>query len=87
MKPSALKNLGPKSDEYLAGVGIETADEVRRLGAPMVYRVLKHRYGGTVNRIWLYALEGGIQDRHWNSFSPDEKAALTEAADGNLSVG
>ncbi|MEM1118099.1 MAG: TfoX/Sxy family protein, partial [Bacteroidota bacterium] len=86
MKPSSLKNLGPTTDAYLAEVGIETAEEVRRLGAPMVYRILKHRHGAEVNRIWLYALEGALTDRHWNSFSPSEKAALTEAASGDLDV-
>lgn len=75
------------SDRYLAAVGIETAAEVRRLGAPMVYRMLKHRHGAKVNRIWLYALGGALADRHWNSFSPEEKEALTEAADGEMEVG
>ena len=71
----------------LAAVGIETAAEVRDLGAPMVYRILRHRFGARVNRIALYALAGAVAERHWNSFSPDEKAALTEAASGDLDVG
>ena len=85
--PSALKNLGPETDRMLREVGIETAAEVRELGAPMVYRILKHRFGARINRIALYALAGAVAGRHWNSFSPDEKAALTEAADGDLGVG
>ena len=85
--PSTLRNLGPESDRMLAAVGIETAAEVRRLGAAMTYRILRHRFGARVNRISLYALAGALQDRHWNSFSPDEKAALTAAADGDLGVG
>ena len=71
----------------LAAVGIETAAEVRRLGAPFVYRVLRHRFGARVNRVSLWALAGALQDRHWTHFSPDEKAALDAEAAGDLDVG
>lgn len=83
----ALKNLGPESASMLQEVGIATADDLRRLGGPMAYAILKHRFGARVNRLFLYALEGALTDRHWNSFTPEEKAALTEAASGDLRVG
>ena len=86
-RPSSLENLGPESDRMLAEVGIETADDIRRLGAPFVYRILKHRFGAEVNRIYLWALAGALEDRHWNRFSADEKAALNEDASGCLDVG
>ena len=85
--PSSLKNLGPESDRMLATVGIETADEVRRLGAAMTYRVVQHRFGSGVNRLLLYALAGALQDRHWNSLSAEEKAAISAEAAGHLGVG
>ncbi|GAB5534029.1 MAG: TfoX/Sxy family protein [Rubricoccaceae bacterium] len=86
-KPSSLKNLGPESDRLLREVGIETADEVRQLGAVMTYKILSHRHGKAVNRIWLYALEGALTDRHWNSFSPEEKARLLAETEDELEVG
>lgn len=53
----------------------------------MTYRILEHRSVAGINRTLLYALAGALADRHWASFSADEKAALTEAADGDLDVG
>jgi len=29
-------------------------------------------------------MEGALQDRHWNSFSPQEKAELKAAVEGEL---
>ena len=71
----------------LAEIGITTADEVREIGAPMLYVMLKHRYGARVNRISLWALAGALQDRHWHSFSDVEKADLDAATAGDLEVG
>jgi len=86
-RPSALKNLGPKTDAMLAAVGIETADDLREVGAAMAYRMLRHRFGPGVNRIALWALAGALADRHWTSFSDDEKATLEADASGALDVG
>ncbi len=71
----------------LAEIGIETALEVERLGAPMAYRLLKHRFPGRINRIALWALAGALEDRHWTSFSDQEKAALDREVEGDLEVG
>ena len=71
----------------LAEVGVTTADEVRTLGAPMIYQMLRHRFEARVNRVVLWALAGALAGRHWNSFSDDEKAALDKAAGGDLEVG
>ena len=86
-RPSALKNLGPTSDALLAEVGVETADGLRQLGAPMAYAILRHRFGARVNALFLYALAGALDGRHWTSYSADEKVALREAASGRLDVG
>ena len=40
-----------------------------------------------MNRLLLYALAGALQDRHWNSFSAEEKAAISAETDGHLGVG
>ena len=83
-----LKNLGPTTAEMLREVGIETADDLREAGAALAYRVLQLRFRGQkVNALFLFAMEGALQDRHWNAFSPKEKAALREAAAGDLEIG
>ena len=82
-----LKNLGPTSSQMLAEVGIGTAEELRRVGAPFAYQILRHRYGTRVNRLFLWALAGALDGRHWNSYSAEEKAALDAAASGDVRVG
>lgn len=71
----------------LREVGIETAAEVRQLGSAMIYKILSHRAGRPAHLLWLYALEGAIQDRNLNSFSQEEKAALRASVTDALEVG
>ena len=86
--PSSLPNLGPAMDRLLAEVGIETAGELRRVGAPMAYRVLQHRFGtSAITRVTLWALAGALAGRHMDSYSADERAGLEADADGDLEVG
>lgn len=82
-----LKNLGSRSTEMLRAVGIETPEALREAGAVLAYKILKHRFPKAVNLLFLYALEGALTNRHWNSFSPDEKARLQAEAQGELKIG
>jgi len=82
-----LPNLGPTTERMLHGVGLASAEDLRSVGAPMAYLMLRHRYGTRVTRVALWALAGAIDGRHWLSFSASEKAALDEAAMEELVVG
>ena len=82
-----LRNLGPTTERMLRDVGIETEADLRGVGAPMAFALLRYRFRSRVNRLFLYALAGALADRHWNSFSAEEKAALAAEADGDLDVG
>ena len=81
MTLAELPNLGPASARMLVEAGIETPEALRGLGAAFTYRVLRHRHGRRVNAVFLYALAGALADRHWASFSPDERAALRASAE------
>lgn len=81
-----LKNLGRRSAEWLADVGIRTRSELDAVGADMAYRMVQHRHPGRANALLLYALHGALADRHWNSYSPEERAALRADADAVLRV-
>jgi len=72
---SAIRNLGPRSEEMFARAGMTTADEVRALGAEAAYRKLLQS-GTRPHFIGFYALWLGLQDRPWNDLHPDEKARL-----------
>lgn len=61
---SGLRNLGPKSREWLAGIGIKTVDELTRVGAVPAYLALK-RANGRVSLNLLYALVGAVEGLHW----------------------
>ena len=45
----------------------------------MAYAMLRYRFGNRVNRLFLYALAGALDDRDLHSYSAQEKAALVEA--------
>jgi DNA transformation protein len=85
-----MKNMGPKSSEWLASVGIHTLDEVAQLGVVEAYQRVKAVYpdkvtpfaspisieanGVTLNMLW--GLQAGLLDLPWNELPPDIKEAL-----------
>ncbi|MEP0547380.1 MAG: TfoX/Sxy family protein [Rhodothermales bacterium] len=81
-----LKNLGPTSVGWLCACGITSAAELRRVGAVMAYRIVRHRFPAT-NALLLFALHGALTDTHWNALHPATKARLRAEAAGDLVVG
>lgn len=79
-----LRNLGKTSAQWLHAVGIHSASDLRRLGAVDAYRAVKAR-GFRASKVLLYAIEGALQDIHWNDISAERKEALNKAVDA-LSV-
>ena len=74
-----LKNIGPVSREWLRAVGVNSREDLERLGSVEVYRRVKaHGFNGSLNL--LYALEASLQDVHWTALSPQTKAKLKAAA-------
>jgi DNA transformation protein len=61
---SDLRNLGPKSREWLAAIGIHSVADLRAAGAVPAYVALKRARGG-VSLNMLYALVGAIEGVHW----------------------
>lgn len=84
---AALKNLGPTTAALLHEVGIETPEELRRVGSVMAYKLLCHRFPAQANVLFLYALEGALQGRSYLDLAPEEKARLKAEAGGDLEVG
>lgn len=75
-----LKNIGPASVRQLQEVGIEDAAALRKLGAILAYRRLKHAFPREVSLVMLYALEGALRGCHWNQLPPGVKEKLRIAA-------
>ena len=71
-----MKNIGPKSKECLASVGIHTLDDVASLGVIETYKRVKAAYPEKVSLNLLYALQAALLDLPWNELPPDIKAEL-----------
>ncbi|MCA0043712.1 TfoX/Sxy family DNA transformation protein [Celeribacter litoreus] len=72
---SSIRNLGPASDESFARAGIESAEQLRDLGADAAYTLLL-RNGTRPHFIGYYALVMGLQGRPWNDCQGAEKTEL-----------
>lgn len=70
-----LKNLGMASVNILHAIGVNTYDDLNRMGAVEAYLRIKNR-GIHVSKVMLYALQGALMDVHWNDLSPELKAQL-----------
>ncbi len=81
-----MKNLGKTSALWLHTVGIHTAGELRRRGAPAAYRAVLAR-GIHASRVLLYSIEGALLDCHWSELSAEHKARLLREAEALGSPG
>ena len=72
---SSIRNLGPASDASYARAGINSAEELRDLGADAAYAILL-RSGSRPHFIAYYAMVMGLQGRPWNDVQGAEKDAL-----------
>ena len=77
-----LRNLGPKSRQCLAEIGITDAAELRALGAVEAYARLRFRFGRSITRNMLHALAGV----DWRQLSPEHKAELDRQARERLAA-
>lgn len=71
-----MKNIGPKSSEWLASVGVHTLDDVAALGVIETYKRVKAAYPDKVSLNLLYGLQAALLDLPWNEMPPDIKAEL-----------
>ena len=71
-----MKNMGPKSREWLASVGIHSVDDVAKLGVVETYRRVRAAYPEKVSLNLLYGLQAALLDLPWNELPPDIKEEL-----------
>lgn len=77
---SSIRNLGPAAEESFAKAGINSAEELRALGADDAYRALM-RSGARPHFIGYYVLVMALQGRPWNDCKGAEKDALRKKFD------
>jgi len=74
-----MRNLGPIIAGRLRTIGIETPDELRRLGAIEAYVRLKRTFSVETTHAQLYALHGAVNDVRWYVLPEEARAALRDA--------
>ena len=71
-----MKNMGPKSREWLASVGVYTLADVAKLGVVETYKRVKAAYPEKVSLNLLWGLQAALLDLPWNELPPDIKSEL-----------
>jgi DNA transformation protein and related proteins len=73
-----VKNIGPKSKQWLASIGVHTLDDVVNLGVVETYKRVKAAYPEKVSLNLLYGLQAALLDLPWNELPPDIKQELRQ---------
>jgi DNA transformation protein and related proteins len=74
-----LPNMGPVSTIWLRTIGVETLEDLEKVGLEEAYKRLVG-YGFNVNALMLYAMEGALTGKHWNAIGDSRKAELRQLA-------
>ena len=77
---AGLRNLGPKSTNMLASVGITTLAQLRDLGAVATFVAVKRCHQGASLNL-LYALVGMLEDCDWRQVQRERKLELLMAVE------
>ena len=80
---AALRNLGHKSADMLSRAGIDTVEELRKLGAVEAYIAVKQT-GVPASLNLLYAIEGALTDEHWSRLPDGRRESLIMEVDARL---
>ena len=78
---ASLKNLGPKSAERIVAVGIGGPDEIRELGAAVVFHRVKSGFPDSTSLNLLWALQGALMEIHWHDIPDEIKRQLLSEVD------
>jgi hypothetical protein len=83
--PPRLRNLGPKSAAWLRQVGLRTRDDLAATGPVEAYMRVR-RAGFRPGLNLLYAIEGALQDTHWQEVPEARRAELVAAAEAAIAL-
>lgn len=76
----SLRNLGPKSGQWLREAGITTIAELERLGPVVAFRLVKlHQPKASLNLLW--AMAAGLKGKDWRELTEAIKKRLRKEAE------
>lgn len=70
-----MRNLGPKSREWLAGIGVHNLADLQRFGIEAALMKL-FAAGRKPSVLMAYALAGALMDCHWQALPGDERSRM-----------
>ncbi len=76
-----MKNIGPKSNEWLASVGVNTLEDIARLGVVETYKRVKAAYPDKVSLNMLYGLQAALLELPINQLPQDIRDQLKREAE------
>ena len=77
---TSMMNIGKEMEKKLVSVGIDSVEKLAAFGAKEAFLRLKGAYP-SVCLVHLYALEGAIENRDFNSLPEEKKKELKEFSD------
>ena len=83
--PLKLRNIGPKSAAWLRQVGLRTREDLVAAGPVDAFMRVK-RAGFKPSLNMLYALEGALQDCHWQDVPEARRVELVTAAEAAIAL-
>ena len=81
--PPRLRNIGPKSAAWLRQVGLRTREDLAAAGTVDAFMRVK-RAGFKPGLNLLYAIEGALNDCHWQEVPDARRAELVAAAEAAI---
>jgi hypothetical protein len=81
--PPRLRNIGPKSAAWLRQVGLRTLDDLAAVGPVEAYMRVR-RAGFRPGLNLLYAIEGALNDTHWQDVPDARRVELVAAAEAAI---
>lgn len=83
MSEEKMRNIGPKSAAWLRQVGLHTRADLEAAGPVEAYmRVRRAGFRPSLNL--LYALEGALNDCHWQEVPDERRREMVEAAEAAI---
>jgi|SRR5450631_1184568 DNA transformation protein and related proteins len=76
-----LRNIDPAITQWLHEVGIDSAEQLRAIGAAAAYRTMRAWRPWSAELIVLWALEGAINDVDWIDVTPERRLELRRQVD------
>ncbi len=81
-KIAELPNLGPKSAEMMAAIGITHESQLRALGSVAAFLRVREA-GAKPSLLLLYAIEGALTGQKWNELPLEVRATLDRKVNFN----